>query len=218
MNKFERGFNPDLPSDSKEIINEMEPKNIEGLESTADLETQEEDKEKEKEKKKKEEEERLYKEERERRVEIAKKEILQKKIDELFEELKGLLPEDLESLSNTGKTSGGEKFKSSSLGELNLKEATTLAKMIFNNEWVMDRILASLPELSEEWNTEIEEEATEKVDKQLKSEKESGDNPDKPAEEDVEENLDNSASSSESTPPVATAEENLEGAPENPAA
>lgn len=215
MNRFEADphFNPDALPDGENIIDAFEPE-IEVGESTTDLEMQAEEKEKEAEKKR-EEEERLYDKERERRIETAKKEILQKKIDELFEEFSKLLPEDLKSLSNTGKTSGGESFRSSSLGELNMKEATTLAKMILNNEWVIDQILGSLPELSEELNTEVAEEAEEKVDEQLKSEKEAKNNPDKLAEEDAEENPDVIIENSESNPEGAS---ELGAGPENPTA
>ena len=116
-------------------------------------------------------EELINRQEKERLVQEAKAEILQEKIDELFEEFGGFDPSDLESIFQNGKTAGGKNVESKSLGSLDPETAQSLAKAFKEGIKLLPKILEALPGLLKEFDDQLTKEATERVEKKLEEEK-----------------------------------------------
>jgi len=109
----------------------------------------------------------LINKKKEELIKAEKEKILQEKINELFKEF--------EELQVSGKFEGilkGEKnFESKSMGSIGPESVKILAKAFQEGIKLLPKILEILPELLEQFDKELEKEATERVDKKIEEEK-----------------------------------------------
>jgi len=116
-------------------------------------------------------EELVSQQEKEQLIRAEKEKILQSKLNELFEEFKGMNAGDLESIFTTGKTPEGRVFESRSLGSLEPEVALSLAKAFKEGMAVLPKILEVLPDLLKQFDEQLTEQATKNVEAELESEK-----------------------------------------------
>lgn len=116
-------------------------------------------------------EELVSQQEKEQLIREEKEKILQERLDIMFGEFEALDPRDLGSIFNSGKTSEGGNFKSSSMGELDPDIAKTLARVFKEGVRLLSEILKALPDLMHKFDEDITKEATERVEKRLEEEK-----------------------------------------------
>ena len=100
-----------------------------------------------------------------------KQKILQEKLDGLFEEFRRLNVGELESIVQGGKTQGGLNFESKSIGSLNPEMAKSLAIAFKEGVKLLSEILRDHPNLLENLDDALTEEATERIDKKIAQEK-----------------------------------------------
>lgn len=110
--------------------------------------------------------------EKEQLIHEEKEKILQEKLDELSKEFEALSPDNLESISDNGKTPEGRDVESKSMGSLDPKSVQFLAKSFKEGIKLIPKILKVLPDLLKKLDEDLTKEATERVNEKSRKEEE----------------------------------------------
>jgi hypothetical protein len=121
-------------------------------------------------------------EEREKRIKAKKAEILQRMVNDLFEEFRKMQPQALDSLARTGLNQEGQQFPFANIGTMSPESTKSLVQAFREGLSTAPDILVHMPNFLQHIDKILTEEAERLIDEEDK-EKEAG------SEEESEENV-----------------------------
>lgn len=128
-------------------------------------------------------EELIRKQERDRLIREEKQRIFQGKISGLFEELRNIDPQDLESLFATGMTRNGQQMESRAMGRaVDPETAKSLTQAFKEGISLLPELIKQLPDLLKQFDEELTKQAEEQVDQKIEEAKKQKEEEDQSAE------------------------------------